>query len=208
MEIPLKATVNCIDGECGQVSGFLINPFTNDLTHLIVEDIYFPNKERVVPIKYVEKTNSKSIQLSCDKESFVKMEDFKEHNFYPADKSYGIFPLRPMEYIPYSSNNVKYADVTRERIPVGEISFEIGASVEATDGKVGYVNEFLTDSDSEHITHIVMTEGHLWNKKRIAIPVSKIDHIEKNAVYLKINKDQIESLPIPLETINSAKDQH
>lgn len=202
MDIPIKATVNCKDGDCGQISKIIINPNTNDLTHVVVEENYIPNKERIVPIEYIEKTNGKSIRLSCTKEEFFEMENFTEHIYYPADKAYGVFPVRPKVYIPYSSYNEKYADVTRERIPPGEISFEIGASVVATDGRVGNVDKFFFDPESEHITHLVMTEGHFWNKKEIAIPVSNIDHIEENAVYLKLNKEQIEALPTPLSILD------
>jgi hypothetical protein len=38
-------------------------------------------------------------------------------------------------------------------------------------------------------------EGHLWGKKEVAIPVSAIDRIEADTVYLKLDKKSIASLP-------------
>jgi sporulation protein YlmC with PRC-barrel domain len=67
--------------------------------------------------------------------------------------------------------------------------------VEATDGHVGQVDEFLVDPTNEHITHLVLREGHLWGQKDVTIPVSQIDRIEQDVVYLKLDKHGIEKLP-------------
>jgi hypothetical protein len=57
------------------------------------------------------------------------------------------------------------------------------------------VDEFLVDSETGHITHLVLREGHLWGKKDVAIPVSGVDHITEDTVYLKLDRHTIESLP-------------
>ena len=46
-----------------------------------------------------------------------------------------------------------------------------------------------------HISHLILMEGHLWGKKEVAIPVSAIDRIEEDTVYLKLDKEAVESLP-------------
>jgi sporulation protein YlmC with PRC-barrel domain len=70
-----------------------------------------------------------------------------------------------------------------------------GARVEATDGHVGRVDEFLIDPESEHITHLVMREGHLWGQRDVTIPISKVDRMEEDTVYLKLDKGSVEALP-------------
>jgi len=40
-----------------------------------------------------------------------------------------------------------------------------------------------------------MREGHLWGQKDVTIPVSEIDHLEENTIYLKLNKKEVEALP-------------
>ena len=82
-----------------------------------------------------------------------------------------------------------------ENIPPNELTMHRGSQVYATDGLVGQVDEFLVEPKDGHITHLILREGHLWGKKDVSIPVSRIDHIEKDIVYLKINKDEIGSLP-------------
>jgi uncharacterized protein YrrD len=82
-----------------------------------------------------------------------------------------------------------------EHIPAGEIAIRRGTPVEATDGQVGKVDEFLVDPENDIITHLVLREGHLWGKKDVTIPVSEIDRLGEEAVYLKLDKEAIEELP-------------
>ena len=197
MDIPIKASVMCNEEDCGQTICVIVNPINDELTHVVVEDKEAPYQERIIPIELVEESTPKMIRLSCSKAEFQKMENFIEHRYIPAEKAYGVFPLVQKVYIPFSTVSFKIADVARERVPDGGIAFHPGTLIEATDGEVGKVDEFLVDPVSEHITHLVMKEGHLWNKREIAIPASDIDHIEKDVVYLKISKTQIEALPTP-----------
>jgi sporulation protein YlmC with PRC-barrel domain len=65
---------------------------------------------------------------------------------------------------------------------------------------VGKVDEFLVDLSDGHITHLVLREGHLWGQKDVTIPVSEIQRIEEDTVYLKLDKHSIEKLPgIPVK---------
>ena len=70
-----------------------------------------------------------------------------------------------------------------------------GTRVEAIDGYVGHVDEFVVNPKSGHITHLVMREGHLWGKKDVIIPLSLIADTRKDTVFLKLDKLQIEVLP-------------
>jgi hypothetical protein len=38
-------------------------------------------------------------------------------------------------------------------------------------------------------------EGHLWGKKEVTIPVSAIDRIAEDTVYLKRDQKTVEALP-------------
>ena len=51
--------------------------------------------------------------------------------------------------------------VEHEQIPLGELAVSGGAHVEATDGRMGRVDEFLVNQENGYITHLVMREGHL-----------------------------------------------
>jgi sporulation protein YlmC with PRC-barrel domain len=85
--------------------------------------------------------------------------------------------------------------VTCEPIPLGELAVRRSARVKATDGYVGRVDEFLVDPTTRHITQLVLRERHLWGRREVIVPVSEIDRIREDVVYLKLDKQAIESLP-------------
>ncbi len=65
---------------------------------------------------------------------------------------------------------------------------------------MGQVDEFLVDEETEHITHLILGEGYLWDKKEVAIPVSAIKHFGQERIYLDIDKRTIASLPeVPVD---------
>ena len=48
---------------------------------------------------------------------------------------------------------------------------------------------------TEQVTHLVLRESHFWGHKDVTIPVSQIDRLEEETVYLKLDKHSIEALP-------------
>jgi hypothetical protein len=44
------------------------------------------------------------------------------------------------------------------------------------------------------VTHVLLDEGHLWGKKRVAIPISAVKDV-KGGVRLNLTKDQVRDLP-------------
>jgi hypothetical protein len=82
-----------------------------------------------------------------------------------------------------------------EQIPPGELAVHRGTEVEAVDGYVGKVDEFLIDPLTGHITHLVLRTGHLWGERDITIPVSQIDRVAPEGVYLKLDKEAVNELP-------------
>jgi len=70
-----------------------------------------------------------------------------------------------------------------------------GTRVEATDGYVGRIDEFVVNPENGHITYLVMREGPLCGKKDVIIPLSAMDKTRDDTVFLNLDKHQIESLP-------------
>jgi sporulation protein YlmC with PRC-barrel domain len=202
MDIPVDVPVYCKDGLCGRSTYVLINPVLHEVTHVVVREAEAPHSERVLPIDAVVETTPDMILLRYNRDELARMEPFIQVEYireempdmdyspagYVGMSSYRLWPYA----IPERSELVP---VEHRRIPLGELAIKRGTRVEATDGHVGRVDEFLVDATSEHITHLVMREGHLWGQKDVAIPVSQIDHVADDTVYLKLSKDEIAALP-------------
>jgi sporulation protein YlmC with PRC-barrel domain len=203
MEIPLNAQVKCTDGVCGHSEYVLIDPVADQVTHMVVKEDSSPNTEYIVPVDSVSETKGDSIRLRCSKAELEKMDPFIKTKFIEEkvpDKHFvfvgGGMGMGSYYYLPYvSAESTVYESVELEQIPPGELAVRRGTHVEATDGFVGKVDEFVVNPKNGHITHLVMREGHLWGKKDVIIPLSAMGNTRDDTVFLKLDKHQIESLP-------------
>jgi uncharacterized protein YrrD len=196
MDIPIHAKVLSADGSaCGHTTYVVLNPVIEKMTHVVVQRSVWPNDQRLVPIELVTESTEDHIRLSCSKEELAKMDTFIETEFVESEVTQYLADPYVLNW-PYRFSEVDRIPIEHERIPIGELAVHRGARVEATDGSVGHIDSFLVDETSEHITHIVLSEGHLWGHKEVNIPVSSIDRIEEDTVYLKLDKDSIDRLPM------------
>jgi sporulation protein YlmC with PRC-barrel domain len=199
MDIPLNVQVECTDGAYGHSVFVLINPIIDQVTHLVVKEDSSPNKEYIVPVDFVTETKADTIRLRCSKAELEKMEPFIKTTVIeeklPKGVSVGMYGTG-LYYIPYvTTEKTVYESVENQQIPPGELAVRRGTRVEATDGDVGHVDEFVINPENGHITHLVLREGHPWGKKDVIIPVSAVGNTREDTVFLKIDKHQIESLP-------------
>lgn len=205
-EIPLKAKVQCTDMPCGESTDAIINPVTKTVTHFALKDKKLPgNPTRLVPIDKVASATHDRITLNCTRDEVASMRPFIVSNFVPQagtgqDYSAGSFyassyAVGHADDAQYRVNQRAYAKVDEEQVPRGERSVTAGMKIEASDGKVGTLDELVLDPDSGEITHIQMREGHLWGKKDVAIPIEEIDYADADTVYLKIDKVSVKTLP-------------
>src|SRR5665647_3524960 len=85
MDIPLNAQVEYTDGVAWHTAGrcvcVLINPITDQVTHLVVKEDSSPNMEYLVPVDLVAETTVDTIRLHCTKEELEKMDPFIKTTF-------------------------------------------------------------------------------------------------------------------------------
>ena len=203
MEIPLQAKVECTDGVCGHSVYVLINPVAEKVTHLVVIEDSSPYTEYIVPVEAVSATIVDTIQLRCSKAELEKMDRFVQTEFVeekvPSGNfvyGEGMYGMGSYYYLPYVTSDGKaYEAVKTQQIPPGELDVNRGTRVEAKDGYVGEVDEFVVNPKNGLITHLVIREGHPWGKKDVIIPLSAMGKTHDGTMFLKLNKHQIESLP-------------
>ncbi len=219
--IPLNVEVTCTDDNCGKSSHVIINPLDRSITHVVVEyDSFNDSNKRLVPLDKIIETTDNSIQLKCTTEELIGMEKFTETHYINSDAAeYAAFdPLAERSFneldsfsmLPYvyPESNIYSIPVEDERIPPGEIAVHRGADVEATDGHVGRVAEFVIDPQDGHITHLVLREGHLWSEKELTLSLSTVERMDEDAVYLNLDKKAVKSLPaIPVKRFYRPKTQ-
>jgi len=195
-DIPLDADVFCEGRSCGTSVALVMNPVTQEVTHMVVREHKAPHKERLVPASAVGKTTPKQMELSVSAAELDEMESFVETHFVKVTVPHYI-PVGGLLAFPYAIPDPKVETVTthEEQVPPGELAVRRGAEVHATDGRIGQVDEFLVNPANCHVTHLVLREGHLWARKEIAIPVSEIKFLGEHEVHLNLSKAQVEQLP-------------
>jgi uncharacterized membrane protein len=156
-----------------------------------------PDVQRLVPIDQVVETTPSLVRLRCTKDELAAMEPFLETQTIKGGPAAVPLPASGDQYaVPYvAPGEAPEMAVEMERIPAGEVAIGEETEVEATDGRVGKVGELVLDPDSEAITHFVLQEGHPWGKREITLPVSAIDFVLQDTVYLKLSTDDVEQLP-------------
>ena len=210
-EIPLDAMVVCVDGECGKSSHIIIERNSQKVTHFVVKTSnILESQKRLVSTDYVVRTTSASVALNCTKKELAAMPPFTEMRFSnPITHEYEALKNFSDEAIASRSSYLMWSDpsvladtstdifsipIEEELIPPGEIAVHRGASVEATDGHIGKVEEFLVDPKDRHITHLILQKGHLWHKKELTLPMSAIAKMDEEYIYLNIDKARVKSL--------------
>ena len=203
MEMPLNARVECSDGVCGRSVYVLINPVFEEVTHVVVKEDSFPNTEYIVPVDIVAETIAETIQLRCSRVELEKIEPFRRTDYVEEKipyRHYGygavMYPGGSLFYMPYvTPEESTQVPIEHLQIPPGELAVARGARVEAMDGYIGKVDEFVINPDNGHITSLVLREGHLWGQRDVIIPLSAIGETSQDTVQIKLNKRQIGALP-------------
>ena len=201
MDIPLDVEVRCSDGVCGKSTVIIVDPDTDTVTHVVVE---VSGSDYLVPIDVIIDSAPTHLQLRWSRAELEAAEPFERLETLSEDEQIMELQAASGSYVGWSASGMpgEYmapvpisSTVEVEQIPEHERALHQGADVEATDGRVGQVDEFIIDSASGRISHVVLLKGHLWGRKDVTIPVSEIDHVEDDVVYLKLNKDAVSQLP-------------
>lgn len=196
MHVPIDAEVHCTDGLGGHTTGVILNPIAEKITHIVVKEKHMPHIQRLVPVELIAESSPHRIYLRCTTSKMAKMDNFiaaelieSEIPGYVGDP----YPMRGHNRPTVSA--AKSILLEHELVPPGEMSFHRGTQVEAIDGHIGRVDEFLVDPQTGQITHVILREGHLWGHKDVSIPFSEIQHFEEDVVFLKLDKQGVEALP-------------
>lgn len=199
MDIPLNVDVHCSDGRCGRSTHIVINPATEQVTHVVVKEQWPSPNERMVPVGWIAATTREIIVLNHTREQFAQLDPFNQTDFIQREVPHFAADPKLTLVWPYTVPAKQIIEDPHRTIPPEELAVRRGARVRATDGRIGQVDEFLIDPENGYISHLVLREGLPWDKKYVTIPISDIERIEEDTVHLKLDRKSVRALPtIPL----------
>jgi hypothetical protein len=81
-----------------------------------------------------------------------------------------------------------------------------GYHIQATDGLIGHVCDFMMDDQSWAILQLVVKTGHRLSGNEVQIPSSQVDRIswDESTVFVKLTRDEVEHSPNPTHNLAPA----
>ena len=189
-ELRLGTKASCSDGECGEVRRAVLDPGTRTVTYLVIEHKHRPGSGRLVPVDLVDATGAE-IRLQCTLAEFDRLDPAEE-----VDIAQGYAGVGLAIGDSGSSMDVGHPTPTYviDSVPAGEAEVVRHQSVHAVDGEIGKVDGFAVNPDDHKVTHVLLREGHLWGRKKVAIPITAVTAVDEG-IRLNLTKQQVEDLP-------------
>jgi hypothetical protein len=219
MRLELGSRVDCTDESVGKLADVVIDPISRRVTHLVVEHDRDPWLTRLVPVELAEPGDDASgaVALRATVEEVRRLPPVHEVAYlrldgFPVDDpewDVGIEEVLALPYYPSYDLEAAPVDYSAryDRVPKGEVEIRRASTVESADGQhLGDVDGFLVD-DNQLITHVVLEQGHPWERREVLIPIGAVAQVETDAVTLSLTKDEVGALrpvavrrwPRPLE---------
>ena len=193
MNISLNAGIVCTDKPCGKLNHIILRSTNDEITHLVVRTDNSDTDQYLVPLSMIVKADRDQVWLNCTSGELQSLPRFEREVYLP--RSVFEYQLKPYLVTTHAVLPGAYIPIEVEKIPIGELAIKKGASVEATDGQIGFIDEILLDPEDHCISHLVLRKGHLWDQEDVTIPIDFIDRIEEDVVHLNIRKKEVEDLP-------------
>ena len=194
----------------GKVKEVVIDPKTDEVSHVILKKGVILSKDKVLPISLVEDANEKRVKLYPLDHSLDSFPDYKEEQFveirvekqrqpvvgsppillsYPPVSSYPVGPHIQDEH------EMRVVKKEIKNIPHDVQPIQKGAKVVTLDGHhIGDVERLILDHQTDNATHLIISEGVLLVEKKV-VPVSWINEYKEESIHLAVDRHVIENLP-------------
>ena len=199
--------------ELGEIKRFVIDPTTNEVTHLVIGGGLF-TQDKVVPFDKVTSETEDGLVLSHEIQDYDDLPPFEETYYVeardryaegrvddtpsaPAGRSFYWYP--PYGYLGYPAYGLgTYGwpqGLTQQNIPEGSVPIQEGTDVVSSDGEhVGDVEHLLVDDENHQVTHFLISKG-LFFKERKMVPANWIRTVMDDKVQLNVTAAVLDGLP-------------
>lgn len=210
MQFKKGAEVFSGEGEkIGTLNRVVIDPRTREVSNLVIEKGFLFKTDKVIPITLVDLDLEDQIVLKNTNQDILEdFPDFETSYHVPLDDPDNPFQddieasyLYPPLHLGWTTGGhigypmPQYVLKTEQDIPEGTVALEEGARVISRDGKhIGNVEEIITESQGERVSHFVVSEGFLLKEHKL-IPAAWIENVTEDEIYLSVNAGVFERLP-------------
>jgi uncharacterized protein YrrD len=191
----------------GTISRIVIDAKTRDVTGLVVERGTLLKEEKVIPVGLVDLENEDQIMLRETNQNVDELMDYETTHYIALDQV--DVPFQNIDtYYWYPPANFQgpmggllpgirpdYVPKTETSIPEGRIAIAEGAQVLSADDKhIGNVEQVITDSETNNVTHFVIGKGFLLKEHKL-VPAHWVTSVDEDKVYLSVAARLFDRLP-------------
>ena len=201
------------DEKVGELKHVVIDPGTDEITHLVAEKGFLMPEDKLIPISLVMESTDERIKLYAFEGSFEDFDDFIEVEFVRSEKTRSdmiaededtdFVPLIAyppagtlgMGYTPmiYYPEEQKKAAV--KNIPAGTQNIPEGTEVVGLNGeRVGNIEEMVVEPQTDQVTHFVISKGILFSEDKL-VPSTWVKRYDDDQVKLLVDSNIVEQLP-------------
>lgn len=188
----------------GEIESVVIDPETDEISHLIVQEGLLLKEDKVVPISLVANVNQDQIKLHDFAGDFDEFPAYQEMHYVPIHqldsvqfdpKLTPLYAYPPLGKSGFHLSPALEVVVEEENIPTSAKLIDEGANVITLDEHhVGNVEEVIFDPDSDRATHLVISKGLLLKDEKL-IPVNWVKEYDQQKIKLFVDSAVIENLP-------------
>jgi len=197
----------------GELKHVVIDPGTDEITHLVAEKGFLMPEDKLIPISLVMEATDEHIKLYAFEGSFSDFDDFTETHYVQSDRSrtdmitdeeeIEFVPM--MAYPPAGTIGMGYTPMiyypekrekeTVKNIPAGTQDISEGEKVVGLDGDhVGNIEEMIVEPQTDQVTHYVISKGILFTEEKL-VPSSWVRRYDDERVKLVVDSTIVEQLP-------------
>ncbi len=203
--------------EVGKINRFVLNPETNEITHIVIQKGGLFSEDKVIPFARVRSTSENKVVLDENLPDFDQLPPFEETHYiglserdkaartvpadaYPADVFVpGFYWYPPFGYAANPAAQLPYTTWPRaekeQNIPANTVPLKEGAKVVSSDDKhAGNIERLLVEPNTNKVTHFVIAEGMLFKDRKL-IPANWIKSVSEKEVRLNVSADILERVP-------------
>jgi uncharacterized protein YrrD len=199
--------------EIGKVNRVVLDPFSREVTHIVIQKGVLFREDKVVNVDGVMLTNEDTITLKPGIGNFEDLPPFEAAHYVGVDASemvrskgvtrsdagfmpafyyyppFGVYPGYPSAPLPGAKIEIE------RNIPESAVPLKEGTEVVSADGeKVGSIERVLFDSGTKKISHFLISSGLIFKEKK-RVPMSWVDSVGEDRIKLGVGTGQLKKLP-------------